>query len=309
MGLRGAAPIAGAVPAAVRAALPAGPLFFSLPLWLYSAFFLSALFKFVLLSVLSPFPCVTLSHSAFFRTVLLCFPAHRCAFSFVLLLYFVSFYCTVNFALFSLFYRILLHLFLTFFTFLYSILIYFYLFCCILLYFSLFHSILLHFTLFYFTSPFFYCILLYFSFNFLNFPLFPFVFDFIFLHSLFSSLFSYIVFLCCFVLHHLTLVYLTLFCHTLPYFALFCLILPYFPALFPCMFPNPLPLPLSMHGTSPPPPSLHPIWLQAEGQGHRVGPTWDWDPPDPPHLSPTQDKAPHNPGGANWGFCLWGGVI
>lgn len=159
VGLRGAAPIAGAVPAAVRAALPAGPLFFSLPLWRYSAFFLSALFKFALLSVFLPFPCFTLSRFTFFRPVLLCCSAHRCAF-FVLLLYFVSFYSTVKFALFSLFYRILLHLFLTFFTFVYSILIYFYLFCCILLDFFLFHSILLLFTLSYFTSTFFYCILL-----------------------------------------------------------------------------------------------------------------------------------------------------
>lgn len=127
-----------------------------------------------------------------------------------------------------------------------------------MLYFFLFHSILLLFTLSSFTSPFFF---LHFALISLYFPQFSFIslhirlyFPsfrislIIFLHY-FPPLFYFII------SHHLTLIYLTLFCHTLPYFALFCLILPYFPTLFPCMFPPPSPPSPCMEPPPPPIPS------------------------------------------------------
>lgn len=168
-----------------------------------------------------------------------------------------------------------------------------------MLYFFLFHSILLLFTLSSFTSPFF---LLHFALISLYFPQFSFIslrirlyFPsfrislIIFLHY-FPPLFYFII------SHHLTFFYLTLFCHTLPYFALFCLILPYFPTLFPCMFPPPSPPSPCME---PPPP--HPIWLQAEGRGHRVGPTWNWDPPTPPPPPKAQPHSGYGPTEPQWG--------
>ena len=120
VGLRGAAPIAGAVPAAVRAALPAGPLFFSLLLRRYSAFFLPALFKFVLLSVFLPFPRFALSRFTFFRPFLLpCTSLPLLLLAALLRL--VLLYCKICFI-----FLILPHfaaLFLFSFTFLYSILL------------------------------------------------------------------------------------------------------------------------------------------------------------------------------------------
>lgn len=121
VGLRGAAPIAGAVSAAVRAALPAGPLFFSLLLRRYSAFFLPALFKFVLLSVFLPFPRFALSRCTFFRPFLLPCTSLPLLLLLAALLRLVLLYCKICFI-----FLILPHfaaLFLFSFTFLYSILL------------------------------------------------------------------------------------------------------------------------------------------------------------------------------------------
>uniref|UniRef100_A0A669QK22 Tumor necrosis factor receptor superfamily member 16 n=1 Tax=Phasianus colchicus TaxID=9054 RepID=A0A669QK22_PHACC len=56
-----------------------------------------------------------------------------------------------------------------------------------------------------------------------------------------------------------------------------------------------------MHGTSSPPSPPTPSGCKLRARGTVWDPHGTGTPPTPPQLSPTQDTAPHNPSGANWG--------